>query len=147
MTPAFAFLEHRSMIAFPAPYIDAALVVAMAIEFFALLVGALWVRPELNGGKKLDRMRSYAIGAGALLGSILLLELYRGIACECWVVPVPQLWIDSAGLALASFAATKLHRVAFGEPRRGNPHVALANYKQEVEKLTDGILDTDNQDR
>lgn len=61
----------------PLPQVDAALIVAMVVLFCALLAAALWVRPELRDGKKLDRMRSYAIGAGALLGSILLLETFR----------------------------------------------------------------------
>ena len=129
------------MITFPLPQVDAALVVAMVVLFCALLAAALWVRPELRDGKKLDRMRSYAIGAGALLGSILLLATYRGIVCQCAAVQVPQLWLDAIGLSFAAALATWIHRKAFGEPRRGNPHRDLQQYAQEAQKLTNGITD------
>ena len=124
------------MIAFPLPHVDAALLVAMAISFFALLALALWVRPELRDGKKQSRMRSYAIGSGVLLGSILLLSTFRGVACDCWSTQIPQLWLDSAGLAAACVGATWIHRQAFGEPRHGIPWHDLHKLEQEAEAIT-----------
>lgn len=129
------------MIALPLPKIDAALVVALLLAFFVTLALALAVRPELRDGRKLSRMVSYATGSAILLGAILLLAGYRGIACQCWAVQVPQLWLDATVLAGACAAATILHRVVWGEPRRGNPHRELRALEKQAEELTRNATD------
>jgi hypothetical protein len=52
---------------------------------------------------------------------------------------VPQLWLDVVVILAACAAATMLHRVLFGQPRRGNPHRDLRRLEQEAKELVNGL--------
>ena len=93
------------------------LLIVVTIDVLFLIAGHLGYRPELNGGKTMRENVSRAVGVSTIIGSLLILELWRagGFGGS---VPAGWLWIDAIAITAACGIAVVILWRWKGDPRQ-----------------------------